>query len=156
MPSMPPPPSSPPLMLLVHRPGRSIALAAGATFGLVGALLLAYQLSASAGRPWLNLLLLVPIIVGFVAIMRTGTTRCEVAPDEHQLVLRSIDSSQLLGRTREATFRWSDVRALQWVGEDHDELRVDFARTPRALVFSGGRRDLTALHAAITQRRGSA
>jgi hypothetical protein len=147
---MPPasPAPVPKITVLVHRPGRLIALAVAAMLVVTGGLLLALQWGHGFGRGWLNLLLMVPAVAGFVAIMRTGTTRCEVEWSAEQLVVRSLDSSQLLGRTREAVYAWSDVVATAWVGEDGDELRLNFARAPRALVFSGLKRDLDALAAA--------
>ena len=70
-------------------------------------------------------------------------------------MVRSLDSSQLLGRTREASYDWSDVISTAWVGEDGDELRIDLASAPRALVFSGVRGDLERLAATARNRRES-
>jgi hypothetical protein len=130
-----------------------MAIAAGATLVVAGGLLVAFQWSTGPGRGWLTLVLMVPAVVGFVAIMRTGTTRCTVELGAGRLVVRSVDSSQLLGRTREVAVAWTDVQAAAWVGEDGDELRLDFVRAPRALVFAGTRRDLEALHAAAAAAR---
>jgi hypothetical protein len=141
------------LTVLVHRPGRLMAIAAGATLVVGAGLLLVFQWGGGFGRGWLNLLLMVPAVVGFAAIMRTGTTRCAVLIEPLQLTVRSLDSSQLLGRTREAICAWTDVRTTAWVGENGDELRLDFTRTPRALVFSGLRRDLDALEQAVSRYR---
>jgi hypothetical protein len=141
--------------VLVHRPGRLMAIAAGATLVVGAGLLLVFQWGGGFGRGWLNLLLMVPAVVGFVAIMRTGTTRCEVIIEDQQMTVRSLDSSQLLGRTREATCAWTEVRATSWVGDGSDELRIDFNASPRALVFSGARRDLEILAAAANKHGSS-
>ena len=145
-------PVPPTITALVHRPGRLMAVAAAAMLIVGAGLLLVFQWGGGFGRGWLNLLLMVPAVVGFVAIMRTGTTRCEVILESHQLTVRSLDSSQLLGRTREVTYAWADVRVVAWVGENSDELRLDFAHAPRSLVFSGRRSDLEILERATAPR----
>ena len=88
--------------------------------------------------------------------MRTGTTRCEIEIGQERLLVRSVDSSQLLGRTREAIYPWAEVRASRWLGDSEDQLRLDFTSAPRALVFSGAKRELAALHEAVQSQKPDA
>jgi hypothetical protein len=130
-----------------------LTLVAVAMLVIGAGVLLALQWTGPGGRGWWNLALMIPAVAGFVAIMRTGTSRCEVELGAERIVVRSLDSSQLLGPSREVLYPWTDVVDTAWVGEDSDELRINFARAPRALVFSGIRRDLDALAAAVQARR---
>lgn len=141
--------ATPILTLLVHRPGRMVAIVAAAVLAAGAALVLVLQFNSDVGRGSWTLALMVPMMVGFAAIMRTGTSRCEVELGQRELVVRSVDSSQILGRRREVGYGWDEVRSTAWVGKSGDQLRLDFATAPRALVFSGTRRDLETLAAAI-------
>lgn len=135
------------ITLLVHRPGRMVAIVAAVVLVGAGGILIALQYSNAISRGW-SLLLMVPMVVGFVALMRTGTTRCEVELGSRKLVLRSIDSSQLLGRTREVAYAWEEVRAARWLGREGGALRIDFRASPPALVFEGAPKNLAVLAAA--------
>lgn len=141
-----------PLMLLVHRPGRMMTIIAAAVLVVGGIVLIALQSRNGPGTGWWSIALLLPMVVGFAAIMRTGTTRCEVLPGEHALVVRSVDGSQLLGRGREVAFRWFEIRGAAWGGRAGAELRVRFASSPAVLVFSGPRRDLEMLRQVVDGR----
>ncbi len=153
MPAAPSTSPTPPLTMLVHRPGRMVAIVATAILVLGGVAVLALQLGVGVGRGWWSLAIMVPVVAGYLAIMRTGATRCEVEISERELVLRSVDSSRLLGASREVSYTWDEVRGATWVGRQPQELRLDFDALPKALVFAGARRGLEMLATAAGSAR---